>query len=89
MDYARRRRLKIWGRAKIIDRDAELLQQLIVPNYIAEVERGIIITVDAFDWNCPQHIPIRYSEAEVKQIIVPLETKIKALEAKLAQVTQP
>jgi uncharacterized protein len=85
MDYARRRRLKIWGSAKVIDRDAPLLKELIVPNYPAEVERGIIIKVDALDWNCPQHIPVRYSEAEVKEIIAPLEAKIKALEAQLSK----
>jgi uncharacterized protein len=83
MDYAHRRRLKIWGRAKVIDRDDPLLSELIIPKYPAEVERGIVITVDALDWNCPQHIPVRYSEAEVKEIIASLEAKIKALETQL------
>jgi predicted pyridoxine 5'-phosphate oxidase superfamily flavin-nucleotide-binding protein len=84
MDYAHRRRLKIWGRAKVID-DAALLSELAVSNYSAEIERGIIITIEAMSWNCPQHIPLKYSEAEVKTKTDPLEAKIKELEAKLAK----
>jgi uncharacterized protein len=86
MDYAHRRRLKIWGRAKVID-DASLLSQLTIPDYPAEIERGIIITIEAMSWNCPQHIPLKYSEAEVKAKTEPLEARIKELEAKLAEFT--
>ena len=85
MDYAHRRRLKIWGRGKVIDNNPKLLEQLIVPNYSAVVERGIIITIEAMSWNCPQHIPIRYSEAEVLAKIEPLEARIKELEIALAE----
>ena len=85
MDYAHRRRLKIWGRGKVIDDDPELLEQLKVPNYPAEVERGILITIEAMSWNCPQHIPILYSEAEVAAKIVPLEARIKELETALVE----
>lgn len=87
MDYAHRRRLKIWGRAKIVDRDPQLLAQLTVPDYPAEVERGIIITIEAMSWNCPQHIPLKYSEVEVAAITSPLLAKIKELENKLAEFT--
>jgi uncharacterized protein len=87
MDYAHRRRLKIWGRATVIDQDPELLAKLSVPNYPAEVERGIIITIEAMSWNCPQHIPLKYSEAEVAAITTPLLAKIKKLEEKLAEFT--
>jgi uncharacterized protein len=86
MDYAHRRRLKIWGRAKVIE-DASLLSELAVSNYPAEIERGIIITIEAMSWNCPQHIPLKYSEAEVKAKTQPLEARIKELEAKLAKLT--
>jgi uncharacterized protein len=86
MDYAHRRRLKIWGRAKVID-DVSLLSELAVSNYPAEIERGIIITIEAMSWNCPQHIPLKYSEAEVKAKTEPLEARIKELEAKLAKLT--
>jgi predicted pyridoxine 5'-phosphate oxidase superfamily flavin-nucleotide-binding protein len=86
MDYAHRRRLKIWGRAKVID-DVSLSSKLAVSNYPAEIERGIIITIEAMSWNCPQHIPLKYSEAEVKAKTDPLEARIKELEAQLAEFT--
>ena len=86
MDYAQRRRLKIWGRAQVIDDNPELLEALSDPNYEAEKARVFLIKVEAFDWNCPQHIPIRYSEAEVAQIKAPLEARIQQLEKQLAQL---
>ena len=87
MDYAHRRRLKIWGRARIIDDNPELLEALSDPDYKAEKARVFLIEVEAFDWNCPQHIPIRYSEAEVAQIKAPLEARIQDLEKQLAQLS--
>ena len=86
MDYANRRRLKIWGQAEVIDSDRELLSQLVDPDYPAEVERGIIIKIEAMSWNCPQHIPIMYSEAEVAAQIDPLTARIKELEAQITQL---
>ena len=80
MDYAHRRRLKIWGRARVIDDNPELLEGLSDPNYQAEKARVFLIKIEAFDWNCPQHIPIRYSEAEVAQMIEPLQARIRELE---------
>ncbi|NJK38105.1 MAG: pyridoxamine 5'-phosphate oxidase family protein [Oscillatoriales cyanobacterium RM1_1_9] len=85
MDYRNQRRLKIWGRARTVEDDPELLSQLVDPSYPATPERGIIITVEAWDWNCPQHIPIRYSEAEVEAMITPLQARIQELEAQLGQ----
>lgn len=87
MDYAHRRRLKIWGRAQVIDNDPQLLNQLADPNYQAELGRVFIIKVEAFDWNCPQHIPIRYSEEELAKIKAPLEARIKELEKQVAQLS--
>ncbi len=87
MDYAHRRRLKIWGRAQVIDNDPQLLNQLADPNYQAELGRVLIIKVEAFDWNCPQHIPIRYSEEELANIKAPLEARIQELEKQLAQLS--
>jgi uncharacterized protein len=88
MDYAHRRRLKIWGRAKVVD-DISLLSELTIPNYPAKIERGIIITIEAMSWNCPQHIPLKYSETEVQAEVqaktAPLEARIRELEAKLAK----
>lgn len=85
MDYRNKRRLKIWGRAKVIDSDRELLNRLADPNYEAELGRVILIKIEAFDWNCPQHIPSRYSQTEVNEIVKPLEQRIQELEAKLAE----
>lgn len=66
MDYASRRRLKIWARARIVheDEDPGLLTRLEIPTYRARVERAVVMTVEALDWNCPQHITPRFTEAE-------------------------
>ncbi|WP_413164004.1 pyridoxamine 5'-phosphate oxidase family protein [Capilliphycus salinus ALCB114379] len=85
MDYTNRRRLKIWGRAKIEYNNPSLLEQLRVPGYEAFAERAFLIHVEAWDWNCPQHIPIKYSEAQVAEMLAPLQARIQELEAKLQQ----
>lgn len=65
MDYPNRRRLKLFGRARVIGSEqAEILARLEVPDYRARVERGILISVSGFDWNCPQHITERFSAAD-------------------------
>ena len=87
MDYAHRRRLKIWGKAKVTN-DESLLSQLTVSDYPAQVERGIIIAIEAMSWNCPQHIPLKYSEAEVNAKIEPLAARIEELEAELTRLKQ-
>jgi len=71
MDYPGQRRLKIWGRARLIDEDTEpaLIARLESPDYRARVERGVVITVEAFDWNCPKYITPRFTEHEVKALI--------------------
>jgi ferredoxin-NADP reductase/predicted pyridoxine 5'-phosphate oxidase superfamily flavin-nucleotide-binding protein len=82
MDYANRRRLKIIGHISQVDEaDWTTLASLEDDHYRARVERGFIIKIAAFDWNCPQHITPRYSEAEISTLIEPLEEKIKQLEA--------
>ena len=66
MDYPNRRRLKLLGRAQILEREEEpeAVARLELPDYRAHVERGFVIEVMAFDWNCPQHIVPRYTAAE-------------------------
>lgn len=66
MDYANRRRLKILGRARLVEagEDPPLIAKLEIPTYRARIERAVVIGVEAFDWNCPQHITPRYTEAE-------------------------
>jgi len=72
MDYPQRRRLKIWGRARAVDERSEpaLLAKLESPDFRAPVERGIVIQVEAFDWNCPKYITPRYSRNEVEALLV-------------------
>jgi len=69
MDYAHRQRLKIFGRIRIIDaaNDPSLAERLIMPDYSARVERLVLIGVEAFDWNCPQHITPRFTLAELQR----------------------
>jgi predicted pyridoxine 5'-phosphate oxidase superfamily flavin-nucleotide-binding protein len=85
MDYPHRRRLKIWGRARIVHEADEpaLLTALKVPGYKARVERAIVIRIEAFDWNCPQHITPRFTEAEVKAAMAPLVAELEALRARV------
>lgn len=84
MDYANRRRLKIWGRATVEYDRPDLIEQLRVPGYPADPQRAILIHVEAWDWNCPQHIPRKFSEEHVTSMIEPLRARIQELEAQLA-----
>lgn len=86
MDYAHRRRMKLLGRARIVDAAADpaLVARLSVADYRARVERAVLITVEAFDWNCPQHIAPRYTAAEVSDHTDGLRARIAELEAALA-----
>ncbi len=86
MDYAHRRRLKILGRARLVGPadDPALLARLELPDYRARVERGILVAVEAFDWNCPQHITPRFTAAELTETVMPLKARIAELEAELA-----
>jgi predicted pyridoxine 5'-phosphate oxidase superfamily flavin-nucleotide-binding protein len=85
MDYPNRARLKIWGRARIVHEteDRELVSAMTVPGYAARVERVIVIHVEAFDWNCPQHITPRYTEAEVEAAVAPLRAELEELRARV------
>lgn len=67
MDYPNRRRLKVWARARIVheSEDPALLTRVEVPTYRARVDRGVVLTIEAFDWNCPQHIEPRFTEDEI------------------------
>jgi predicted pyridoxine 5'-phosphate oxidase superfamily flavin-nucleotide-binding protein len=86
MDYANKTRLKLFGRAELIDPDkAETLAKLDLPDYRAAVERGVLIRVEAFDWNCPQHITERYTLAQVEEAVAPLRQRIAELEAWLGE----
>jgi predicted pyridoxine 5'-phosphate oxidase superfamily flavin-nucleotide-binding protein len=73
MDYAGQQRLKIMGRVRLVsaEDDPALMARLELPQYRARVERAVLISVAAFDWNCPQHITPRYTEAELTRMAVP------------------
>lgn len=83
MDYPNRRRLKIWGRAKLVDvaADPDLVAGLHDPSYRARPERAVVITIEAFDWNCPQHIPERLTLEEMEPHFAPLRDEIARLTA--------
>jgi uncharacterized protein len=88
MDYPNRRRLKILGRARIVDiaDDPELVARLHVPGYRARPERAVIIAVEAFDWNCPQHIPLRLTLDELEPELAPLRDELERLAAENARL---
>lgn len=84
MDYPNKTRLKLFGRARIIDLgDHRALSRLEMPDYRARIERGLAITVEGFDWNCPQHITPRFTQDEVAPTIKALEARIAELEKTL------
>ncbi len=84
MDYANRRRIKIWGRARVVEDDPELLDRLVDPAYEARPERAVVFEIEAWDVNCPQHITRRYTDAEITAAVAPLRRRIAELEAELA-----
>ncbi len=86
MDYPNRRRIKIWGRARVIDDDAEILARLADPDYEGVPEQAVVFEVAAWDVNCPQHITPRFTEQEVAEIVAPLKRRIIDLEAPLRTV---
>jgi hypothetical protein len=88
MDYANRRRVKLWGRARVIEGDSELTARLMPEDYSARPEQVILFTVEAWDTNCPQHIPQKFDAADVAAAIGRLEDRIAALEADNARLAR-
>ncbi len=81
MDYATQTRIKIWGTAEVITDDPDLLKQLTDSQYKGKPERVIRFHVEAWDANCRQHIPLKYSQEGVESIVQPLRDRLAALEA--------
>jgi ferredoxin-NADP reductase/predicted pyridoxine 5'-phosphate oxidase superfamily flavin-nucleotide-binding protein len=84
VDPAQQQRLKLWGRARLVelaDDPGGLIERLEVPSYRARIERAVLITVEAYDWNCPQHITPRYTEAQVAVQQAPLLAELARLRA--------
>ncbi len=86
MDYPNRVRLKLLGRVQLLGLESERLTDLEVPDYRARVERGFLIHVEAFDWNCPQHITPRYTQSQIDELIAPMLEENRALKAARADV---
>jgi len=84
MDYAHRRRIKIWGEAKVVEGDADLMAKLMPSDYAARPEQVIVFTVTAWDANCPQHIPVRFEADTVQAALDQRDLRIGQLEAELA-----
>ena len=85
IDYANRRRVKIWGEARVVD-DPELLARLMPPDYKARGEQVLVFTVAAWDTNCPQHIPQRFDAADVAAALAVRDQRIAELEAEVARL---
>jgi len=84
MDYANRRRIKLWGRARVITDEAELVASLMPEGYSARPEQAILFTVAAWDMNCPQHIPQTLAAGDGATAISALQARITALESENA-----
>jgi hypothetical protein len=88
IDYAHRRRIKIWGTARVVEDDPALLQSLMPHGYKARPEQVIVFTIKAWDTNCPQHIPQKFDAADVAAALAGRDARIAELEAALAKATQ-
>ncbi len=84
MDYAHRRRVKIWGEARVVDDDPALLKSLMPAGYKARGEQVILFRISAWDTNCPQHIPQKFDAADVAAALAARDTRIAELEAEVA-----
>ena len=83
IDYAHRRRVKIWGNARFVENDAALIERLMPDGYAARPEQVLLFDVRAWDANCPQHIPQRFEIADVARLLADRDARIAALEAEL------
>jgi predicted pyridoxine 5'-phosphate oxidase superfamily flavin-nucleotide-binding protein len=86
IDYAERRRVKIWGTARVVENDAALLAQLMPSDYKARSEQVMLFHVDAWDANCPQHIPRRFEAADVERLVAERDQRIAQLEAEIERL---
>jgi ferredoxin-NADP reductase/predicted pyridoxine 5'-phosphate oxidase superfamily flavin-nucleotide-binding protein len=86
MDYANQMRLKLIGRVRLVEAadDAGLMESLRTPGYRARIERAFVITLEGYDWNCPQHITPRFTESEIGTMTAPLHAQLRRLREQLA-----
>lgn len=86
IDYAHRQRVKLWGEARVVEGDAEMLAKLMPEGYRARPEQVILFTIAAWDANCPQHIPQRFEAADVRAALDERDRRIAELEAEVARL---
>ncbi|HWP14849.1 MAG TPA: pyridoxamine 5'-phosphate oxidase family protein [Xanthobacteraceae bacterium] len=86
LDFSRRQRIKLWGRARVIEDDVDLIEKLFDQNYKARPERVILFTIEAWNANCAQHITARLSEPEIEQLFGTVQEQISALQAENARL---
>ena len=88
IDYAQRKRVKIWGEARVIEGDDALTGRLMPEGYKARPEQAILFTISAWDANCPQHIPQRFEAAEVTAALAERDRRIRTLQAEITQLRE-
>jgi len=88
IDYAHKQRIKIWGAARVVEGDAELVAKLMPQGYKARPEQAILFTVSAWNQNCEQHIPQRFEAADVDALITEANERIAVLEAELKRLRE-
>jgi uncharacterized protein len=88
IDYTHRQRVKIWGEARVVEGDTELMAKMMPKGYKARPDQVILFTVSAWDANCPQHIPQRFEAAHVAAELAERDKRISALEAELARLRE-
>jgi uncharacterized protein len=86
IDFSRRQRIKLWGRARVVENDEALVAQLFDQGYKAKPERVILFTIEEWDVNCSQHITARLSEAEIEQMAATIQERYAALQAENARL---
>jgi len=86
LHFATQQRVKLWGRARIVENDLELMERLVDPAYKARPQRAVVFTLEAWDISCTQHIVPRYSEAEIAPGINKLVARIEELEKEVARL---
>jgi uncharacterized protein len=86
IDYTNRRRIKVWGTARVVEGDEALLRRLMPEGYRARPEQVVLFTVTAWDVNCPQHIPQRFDAADLRAAVESRDRRIAALEAEIERL---
>ncbi|MDF3215744.1 pyridoxamine 5'-phosphate oxidase [Mesorhizobium sp. M7A.F.Ca.CA.001.09.2.1] len=86
IDYMHRQRIKLWGTARVVENDAELMAKLMPQDYRARPEQVVLFTVSAWDANCPQHIPQRFEAADVAAALGERDKRIERLEQEIARL---